>query len=375
MTRSLSRPLVSFVTMSTWGMAYVRAAEWLKSGFERLNVPCDVVFLDGPTGVGLERSTREVKLGSSRARWSFLRLYRYLDEAEPVLTLSQPAGIALLALVAGRLARRAVVPWEASVPQLDVRDLPRRLRAYPLLQSFAYPSAPAVAAVSEDVRQALLASLKGRVAAERISVIPYPVHAEDVRRRARPVASRGERLRFCSVGRLVWQKGHDVLIEAFAEARGDLGESWELVIVGGGPLRARLEELALVRGLSDHISFMGSVDNPFPLMASSDVYVHAARWEGFGLAVAEALSLGLPVIATRCGGISSAIASDGESGLVVEPEDPRSLAEAVVRAAQSPELRQQLGAAGPERVSSYAPERVAQQVVALAEEVGGLLRA
>ncbi len=375
MTRSLSRPLVSFVTMSTWGTAYVRAADWLRFGFERLSLPCDVVFLDGPTGVGLERSTREIKLGSSRARWSFLRLYRYLDEAKPLLTLSQPAGIALVALVAGRLARRAVVPWEASVPQLDVRDLPRRLRAYPLLQSFAYPSAPALAAVSEEVRQALLASLKRRVAAERVSVIPYPVHAEDVRRRAHPPASRGQRLRFCSVGRLVWQKGYDVLIEAFSEARRDLGESWELLILGDGPLRSKLEELALVRGLSDHVSFLGSVANPFPVMASSDLYVHAARWEGFGLAVAEALSLGVPVIATRCGGITSAVLRDGQSGLVVEPEDPRSLAEAVVRAAESPQLRKELEQNGPETVARYSPEEVARQVLSLADDLGVTVKA
>ena len=253
------------------------------------------------------------------------------------------------------------------MPRLDTGDLPRHLRAYLASSRLLYARAARVAAVSEAVRTFLADDLRRWVPPERLVVIPNPVDAAEVRRQARPVAARGSRLRFCSVGRLVSAKGFDVLIEAFAMA--DLGEAWELLIVGDGPLRLELEHLTRRRGLDEHVSFLGCVANPYPIVASADIAVQASRWEGFGMAMLEALSLGIPLIAADCPGGVSDIVGQGQSAVLVAPDDPTQLAHTLRLVASDPQLRGRLSECGPLRAAQYAPARVAEMVESLALEV------
>ena len=171
----------------------------------------------------------------------------------------------------------------------------------------------------------------------------------------------------CSVGRLVSAKGFDVLIDALAMGR--LGEAWELLIVGDGPLRPRLERLVQRRRLDGHVRFLGAVDNPYPIMASADVVVQASRWEGLGMVVLEALSLGVPVIATTCPGGMVETLDGGEYGVLVPSDDRCAVAEAVAHLADDGELRRTLVERGPERAAHYAPRHVAEMVARLATEI------
>ena len=115
--------------------------------------------------------------------------------------------------------------------------------------------------------------------------------------------------------------------------------------------------------------FLGWVENPWPVMASADVTVTASRWEGFGLAAAEALALGLPVIGSDCPGGLGEMLGYGEYGVVVPPEDPFRLADALALLADDASLRRELGEKALERAKEYAPSRVAERIVELAEEV------
>ncbi len=181
------------------------------------------------------------------------------------------------------------------------------------------------------------------------------------------MAPRGTKLRFCSVGRLVSAKGFDVLVEALAVAR--LGAEWELLIIGDGTGRPGLEALVTHHGLEDQVRFLGWVDNPWPLMASADVAVTASRWEGFGMAAAEALALGLPQIGSDCPGGLGELLGYGQYGVVVPPNDPCRLADALALLADDSCLRRDLGEKALERAEEYAPARVAARIVDLAEEV------
>ncbi len=364
-----NKPLVSFVTMSGWGPVYPRIARWLGSGLAEIGASADIVFLEGPEGVTPKGSVREIRLGIHRARLAVPRLKRYLCEQRPSMTLATPATMGLLCLTAGKEQDHNVVPWQATMPRLDTADLRLYLRAYLASSRRLYARAARVAAVSEAVRRSLADDLSRWVPPERLVVIPNPVDGAEIRRQAQPVARRGSRLRFCSVGRLVSAKGFDVLIEAFALA--DLGDTWELLIVGDGPLRLELEQLTKRRGLDEHVTFLGPVANPYPIVASADIAVQASRWEGFGMAMLEALSLGVPLIATDCPGGVSEIVGRGQCAMLVAPDDPTQLARTLGLVASDAELRRRLSERGPLRAAEYAPVRVAETVVSLAEEVRG----
>jgi glycosyltransferase involved in cell wall biosynthesis len=100
-------------------------------------------------------------------------------------------------------------------------------------------------------------------------------------------------LRLVSAGRLTYQKGFDMLIDAVARCT----RSVHLTILGEGPLRRELEERARAKGVSDRVRFAGFLKNPYPFFAQSDAFVLSSRYEGFPNVVLEALACGAPVIA------------------------------------------------------------------------------
>jgi len=103
-----------------------------------------------------------------------------------------------------------------------------------------------------------------------------------------------------------------------------------LVIAGRGALRKRLEALAADHGVASKVRFAGLVSDVPRLLSAFDVFAFPSRWEGFGIALIEAMAAGLPVVASRTGGITE-IVEDGVSGLLVAPGDPGELAAALAR--------------------------------------------
>jgi glycosyltransferase involved in cell wall biosynthesis len=194
-------------------------------------------------------------------------------------------------------------------------------------------------------------------------VLPNPIDAEEIRRVASASSSGGRRFRVCAAGRLVWEKGFDVLLEGFALACNEMGQPCELLVLGEGPRRQELNERARALAIHDQVCFAGFVDNPYPVLASADVFVHPARWEGFGVVVAEAMALGVPIIATACPGGPKDILDGGRAGILVPPEHPQELAHALVRVLQDFAFRTRLASLAKERVEAYRPAAVAETIV------------
>lgn len=365
------RPVVSFLTDDSIS-SFARVARWLGRGFRELGVPFDAVSIQGPPGVRAEGTNRQVRLGVPRTyRWP-LAIARYLRAAGPDVCLVSPAYMVPFALAAGRLTGRAVVPWEASFLALELRveEVNPRLRLLPGLERLTQRWVPVTAAVSRDVGDHLVREvLRRSEGGDGIFVLPNPIDPGEVRALARPAAPRRSALRLCAVGRLVRQKGFDVLVEAMAIARPDLGEDWDLLIMGEGSQRSRLERLVRARGLADRVRLPGAVDNPYPFVAGADLFVHPARWEPFGVAMLEALALGVPVVATDCPGGSREILRDGECGVLVPPQDPEALADAIVGLVRDVGRRQILASRGPQRVREFAPAAVASRALELVELV------
>jgi glycosyltransferase involved in cell wall biosynthesis len=157
-----------------------------------------------------------------------------------------------------------------------------------------------------------------------------------------------------AVARLVPQKGLDVAVQALA------GLDASLVVLGEGPERPRLE--ALARGLGVRLLLPGRVGDVATVLRRADVLVHPARWEGFGLALLEAMLCGLPVVATRVSSIPEIVA-DGETGLLVPPDDADALRQALGRVLDDPAG---MGEAGLRRArEQFSVERMARRTLAV----------
>jgi len=177
-----------------------------------------------------------------------------------------------------------------------------------------------------------------------------------------------------TVARLVPHKGIDTAIEAFAVLAASCPDLC-YAIVGDGPDRPRLAELARRQGLADRVRFVGSVDEAdLPAVyRAAVVYVGLSREEGrevegFGLSLVEAQAAGRAVVAARSGGIPESVA-DGESGLLVPAADARSAAEALAHLLSDESRRNALGRAGRQRVERTLNwARVAEELSLAARE-------
>ena len=172
-------------------------------------------------------------------------------------------------------------------------------------------------------------------------------------------------LRVLAVANLIPEKGVDRLLEAASRL-----ESVHLRIIGEGPEREDLEELASSLGMAGRTEFLGLRSDVERHLAECDVFVHAATWtEAFGLTVAEAMAGARPVVASRIGALPELI-EHGRSGLLVPPGDDSALAAALQQLLESPSLRRELGANARRRAADlFDIDRCVEHHVDLCEEV------
>ena len=177
-------------------------------------------------------------------------------------------------------------------------------------------------------------------------------------RRTEP-GDRHEPFRVATAGNLEHWKGVDILLEACAL----VDTSLHLDVFGDGSLRPELQRHAARLGVD--ATFHGWVTNVLDRLCEADLFVLATRGESFGIAVLEAMSVALPVVATRTGGLPELVA-DGETGFLVEPEDVPGFAAAIDRVARDDELRLRLGRAAAARVGQrFEAGAVARELVEL----------
>jgi glycosyltransferase involved in cell wall biosynthesis len=209
-------------------------------------------------------------------------------------------------------------------------------------------------AVSAQVRNYAIKKEKAR--AERLTVIENGIESLKIQtigheKRAALRADIGVPeggLLLLTVGRLTIQKGHTVLLDAISKLK---GTKIMFAFAGDGPQLEVLQKKAGTLGVNDRVRFLGVRNDINELLLSADVFVQPSLWEGLSLALLEALLAGLPVIATRVEGVVDVV-EDGVSALLVPPNDPSALDDAIDRLIKDGDLRAELGAAGKKRVET-----------------------
>jgi glycosyltransferase involved in cell wall biosynthesis len=171
-----------------------------------------------------------------------------------------------------------------------------------------------------------------------------------------------------AICRLVPQKGVDVAIRALALVR-EAHPDAHLVVLGEGPLRAELASLAAELDLADAVSLPGRVGDVAWWLRRAAVLVHPARWEGFGLALLEAMLSARPVVASAVSSIPE-IVVEGETGRLVPVDDASALAAALGDLLEHPARAAAMGQAGFELArAEFSVERMAERTVAVYDEV------
>jgi glycosyltransferase involved in cell wall biosynthesis len=215
------------------------------------------------------------------------------------------------------------------------------------LQRIVARRSDAIVANSPQVRDEIV--LRERIDPRRVTVIrngvvipPLASAAERQARRAE-LALAPDSFVVGMVANLRPGKGHEVLIRAAAILARQRPQA-TFVLVGDGPLRARLDGLVHELEIADRVRFVGSVADPPRLLPAFDVFAHPSLAEGMPNAVLEAAAAARPIVATPAGGTREVV-RDGQTGLLVPLDDPVTLATALDRLAAEPALRDALGLA------------------------------
>lgn len=296
------------------------------------------------------------------------RLTAYLRALRPDLVHTHLIHADLYGLFA---AGRAAVPLAVSTRH---NDNPFRRR--PLIRWLnrrAMRHAARVIAISQALAR-FVAEVEG-IERTKIVTIPYgfqpPDYLPDARQRARAELGYGPHEPLVGVfGRLIRQKGVDVLLAAFPRVRERFPQA-HLLVVGDGALRGDLEAQARALGIAEAVRFTGWVEQAHRLMPACDVITMPSRWEGFGLVALEAMGASRPLVASRVSALPE-IVVDGETGWLVPPEDAPALAEAIIALLADAERAAAMGQAGYRRLLAEFPvERMVQATHDLYRELAG----
>lgn len=293
-------------------------------------------------------------IGADRALWRSFDIGRQLDllRIDVAYAATNAMNLALMAARAGNCAR---IVSEHTTPAAYLAGAKwRRLRTAAMRR--LYPAAAAVAVPTPAIASELSA-LMGR--ALRIRHIPNPVIDDSIMPTATPMTASagdcGRPWQIASAGRLVREKGFDLLIAAIGRLLAEHRDC-RLTIYGEGPERARIEAQIAAAGLDGIVRLAGHVADPGQAMAAADLFVLASRREGFGNVLVEAMHQGIPVIATRCGGPDSFI-NDGENGWLVPPEDDERLADRIGKLLSDPRLLRRTVSGGRATAAHYGIQR------------------
>lgn len=258
----------------------------------------------------------------------------YLQKHQPDTLISGSKAANLMAIAAHRRSstrgKLILTLTNALYHDSDGWD-PSRWVSLMLIRKF-YRYADRVITLSRGMTDDLVRS-EG-LPADLFEIIPPPIDTERIARLARepvdhPWFRAGEPPVVLNVGRLAAQKGHSVLLRAFAAA--SRKQEMRLVVLGNDAdgKRAVLEREATELGIADRVDLLDFDPNPYRYMARAGVFALSSLWEGFGIVVAEAMACGCPIVASDCRYGPREILMDGRFGRLVPPKDVSALAAAI----------------------------------------------
>lgn len=284
------------------------------------------------------------KLGALMRSWnSVLRLRATIRRLKPDVVVSFIDQVNILIVLACKGLSLPVIISERVHPAYH--DIGR---FWSILRRLVYNGATTLVVQTKDIADWFLSWCSMNVL-----IIPNPVRQPQ----KQWVENSQERPIVIAAGRLMHQKGFDLLIKAFARVADEFPE-WDLIIHGEGEDRLFLEKLAVNSGVQDRVSFPGWTSDLAGALVKANVFCLSSRFEGFPNALSEAMSLGLPVLSTNCPSGPADMITDDKDGVLVQPDSIHALAQGLRRLMADAPLRSRLGASARSVSKRYRLERI-----------------
>jgi glycosyltransferase involved in cell wall biosynthesis len=305
---------------------------------------------------------------SKRFNFSLVpRLSKIIKNNSIQIVHGQGARAEFYARLANRLAGKSNYVSTIAMPVEGFDVGPIRKKIYSLFDRFSEKFVDRFVVVSDALRDKMI---RGRgIPPEKVTRIYNGIEVDHYlpqdqnrsRERIRNEFNIEEDTLFIgAIGRLVWQKGFEFLIQAMPKVLTEFPQT-KVLIAGEGPLREELEEVAERLKIKEHIIFSGFRADIKEILTAIDILVIPSLLEGFPMITLEGIAMAKPIIATRIDGINEQIV-DGESGILIPPRDPSAIAEAIVRVITEKELAHSLGLGGRRRVErEFTVERMVSE--------------
>jgi glycosyltransferase involved in cell wall biosynthesis len=346
-----------FIT-SMWGGGAERVAAtlvrlWSDAGHDVVVVtalarsPADYELPGNVRRIALDLSRRSRTGTVTSGAWRVIgwarQFRRVLHRERPDLVVSFLVETNVPALLASVGVRVPVIVSERVHPSaVNIR--------WRLARPFIYRLAAALVVPSDEMRSWAQRLVGGR----RAWVVQNPIGIESLKQARRSDRSRR---RVVAMGRVVPQKGFDLLLDAFGRCA-NAQPAWDLVVYGDGFDRRELQALALRMGLGDRVTFAGHADDAAAAFVEGDLFVLSSRWEAFPNVLAEAMACALPAIAFDCRFGPRSIIRPGVDGVLVRDGDVDALAEAMLALMNDDGMRRRFAERAVEVCSRFSPEAI-----------------
>lgn len=264
----------------------------------------------------------------------------------------------LSSLIGYLLLKLSGIPYLVTVQRLEDKNW---------LKKIVYRNAACCIAASSAIKKYF-----EEIGSKNIEIIPNGINVSRFqnlnREESRMKLGLKDEFVIMTVARLEKRKGIQHLIEAVKNNQ--LSGNYQLLIIGDGDERKNLENLAQTLNLKDKVKFLGPIPNEkIPgYLAAADCFILPSLKEGFGISILEAMAAGVPVIATRVGGILDII-KDGKNGILVEPQNSNEISDAVLKIHSQPEFKQKLVNSARAELTSFEWGNIADKVYKIYQEI------
>lgn len=344
----------------------------LVNSISRKGFDVDLVLAreSGPYLSLVSNKVNVVDLRSSRALMSLIPLVRYLRKEKPDLLMSAKAHYNIVAIWAKYLSGvpcKLLITQHGYFPPVNEKIMKINARLIPFLARLFYKKADKIICVSQGLKKDLAKTLS--ISEDKIDVIYNPIFEESILEKTKESTDHhffvDEKNKIIlGSGRLVKEKDFPTLIKAFYELRRK-EKNIRLIILGEGEERKKLEKLIEELGLKDNVSMPGFVNNPYPYIKRSNVFVSSSRREGFGNVLVEAMACGTPIVSTNCLSGPAELLKNGEYGKLIPVGDVNALAKAIGEALKSPIESKKLIS----RSKDFSVDKVTKNYLMLFKEV------